>query len=112
MAIDECKDIENGLENLEQPFLENAKIVDSEDEELISKENGSIGMVLLSTCVAVCGSFEFGSCVSISIFLLMFFLFFPVKGTGKIFVYFSFLKRFINWFSFFPFVFLVRTMKF
>ncbi|XP_009603614.1 sugar transporter ERD6-like 16 [Nicotiana tabacum] len=66
MAIDECKDIENGLENLEQPFLENAKIVDSEDEELISKENGSIGMVLLSTCVAVCGSFEFGSCVGYS----------------------------------------------
>lgn len=88
MAIDECKDIENGLENLEQPFLENAKIVDSEDEELISKENGSIGMVLLSTCVAVCGSFEFGSCVSISIFLFMFSFVFLVKGTANFFVFF------------------------
>ncbi|KAG5628043.1 hypothetical protein H5410_013261 [Solanum commersonii] len=57
MAIDECKDIENGLE---KPFLENAKIVDCENED------GSIWMVLLSTCVAVCGSFEFGSCVGYS----------------------------------------------
>ncbi|KAF3670447.1 Sugar transporter ERD6-like 16 [Capsicum annuum] len=64
MAIGECKDIENGLE---KPFLENDKIIDCEDEEAISyKEDGSIGMVLLSTCVAVCGSFEFGSCVGYS----------------------------------------------
>uniref|UniRef100_M1A723 Sugar transporter ERD6-like 16 n=1 Tax=Solanum tuberosum TaxID=4113 RepID=M1A723_SOLTU len=57
MAIDECKDIEK---DLEKPFLENAKIVDCENED------GSIWMVLLSTCVAVCGSFEFGSCVGYS----------------------------------------------
>lgn len=66
MAIDECKDIENGLE---KPFLENAKIVDSEYEQ---NQDGSIRMVLLSTFVAVCGSFEFGSCVSISIFIFIF----------------------------------------
>ncbi|TMW94357.1 hypothetical protein EJD97_010395 [Solanum chilense] len=53
MTIDECKD-------LEKPFVENAKIVDCENED------GSIWMVLLSTCVAVCGSFEFGSCVGYS----------------------------------------------
>lgn len=59
MTIDECKD-------LEKPFVENAKIVDCENED------GSIWMVLLSTCVAVCGSFEFGSCVSISIYSVLY----------------------------------------
>ncbi|KAK6117340.1 hypothetical protein DH2020_048931 [Rehmannia glutinosa] len=64
MAIDhQYKDIENGPSELEKPFIQQAKRVDS-DEEI--DENGSILMVLLSTCVAVCGSFEFGSCVGYS----------------------------------------------
>ena len=71
MAIEQCKNIENGdnngLEDLENPFIEIKKVVDSEDDESgISGENGSIGMVLLSTAIAICGSFEFGSRVSIS----------------------------------------------
>ncbi|CAI9118679.1 OLC1v1020277C1 [Oldenlandia corymbosa var. corymbosa] len=72
MAIDQCKDIENGygqkgLEDLEQPFIQKKKVLDSVDDvEVNAKSNGSIAMVLLSTCVAVCGSFEFGSCVGYS----------------------------------------------
>lgn len=75
MAIDEYKDIENGdnkgLEDLEKPFLESAKKLeysisstDEDDQEGNKNGGGSIGVVLLSTFVAVCGSFEFGSCVS------------------------------------------------
>ncbi|CAL1366943.1 unnamed protein product [Linum trigynum] len=46
----------------------NGKVVScSSGEETDGNEedssNGSIGMVLLSTAVAVCGSFEFGSCL-------------------------------------------------
>ncbi|PIN03741.1 putative transporter (major facilitator superfamily) [Handroanthus impetiginosus] len=62
MAIDQYKDLENGPQELEKPFIQQPKIADSEEE----CENGSIFMVLLSTCVAVCGSFEFGSCVGYS----------------------------------------------
>lgn len=73
MAIDQCKDIENGpVVDLEKPFLQPHKAVDFEDES----ENGNgnnIAMVLLCTAVAVCGSFEFGSCVSSFIHLLSFF---------------------------------------
>ena len=72
MATDQFKDIENGishnniLEDLEKPFIQNGKMVVSEDSSSeADKENGSIAMVLLSTCAAVCVSFEFGSCVSI-----------------------------------------------
>ena len=68
MAIGQVKDAENidevnGLEDLEQPFIQQDNIVSNKDDKNV--EGGSIGMVLLSTCVAVCGSFEFGSCVSI-----------------------------------------------
>nr|GLL41881.1 sugar transporter ERD6-like 16 [Ipomoea trifida] len=70
MAADECKDIEKGMvkgagDELEVPFLQDYSkpIVDSEDEE---ESNGSVFMVVFSTCVAVCGSFEFGSCVGYS----------------------------------------------
>ncbi|XP_052189605.1 sugar transporter ERD6-like 16 [Diospyros lotus] len=72
MAIEQFQDIENGensigLEDLEEPFIEAKKIADSEGEESeITEDNGSIGMVLFSTAVAVCGSFEFGSCVGFS----------------------------------------------
>ncbi|KAL3508018.1 hypothetical protein ACH5RR_033400 [Cinchona calisaya] len=75
MAIDKFNDIENGighdvLEELEKPFIQHAKIVDSardsSSSEAAAEENGSIAMVLLTTLVAVCGSFEFGSCVGYS----------------------------------------------
>lgn len=65
MAIDQCKDLEdaqksNGLQELEKPFLQQAQELESGDD------SASIGMVLLTTAVAVCGSFEFGSCVGYS----------------------------------------------
>ncbi|XP_024027533.1 sugar transporter ERD6-like 16 [Morus notabilis] len=80
MAIGQCKDIENGeirnnsLEDLEQPFImqDKSSVIAYEDEEsdctstISADQNGSIWMVLLSTFVAVCGSFEFGSCVGFS----------------------------------------------
>ncbi|XP_022843964.1 sugar transporter ERD6-like 16 isoform X2 [Olea europaea var. sylvestris] len=71
MAIDHHKDIENGIEkgldDLQKPLIQQAKCVDSEgDDVIVSEKNGSIGMVLISTLVAVCGSFEFGSCVGYS----------------------------------------------
>ncbi|KAJ8441711.1 hypothetical protein Cgig2_019098 [Carnegiea gigantea] len=69
MAIDQCKDLENaqknGLEDLEAPLMikqQSVKVVESEDEY----DGSSIAMVLLSTCVAVCGSFIFGTCVGFS----------------------------------------------
>ncbi|KAK4405634.1 Sugar transporter ERD6-like 16 [Sesamum angolense] len=68
MAIYEHRDVEKGLDGhhceLEKPFIQHPKSVDSDEET--TNDNGSIGMVLLSTCVAVCGSFEFGSCVGYS----------------------------------------------
>lgn len=76
MAIGECRDVDNSgeirnsLEDLEQPFIKQHKVVAYEDEESDSNssvdQDGSIGVVLLSTFVAVCGSFEFGSCVGFS----------------------------------------------
>ncbi|XP_057468049.1 sugar transporter ERD6-like 16 isoform X2 [Actinidia eriantha] len=72
MGIEQYGDIENGeangLEDLEKPFIEKKKVFDSEEEDgrETRREKGSIGMVLLSTAVAVCGSFEFGSCVGYS----------------------------------------------
>lgn len=64
MAIGQCRDVENGgtnsLEDLEQPFIKQEKKIVGNYE---GGSTGSIGMVLLSTGVAVCGSFEFGSCV-------------------------------------------------
>ncbi|CAH9136679.1 unnamed protein product [Cuscuta epithymum] len=66
------QDIEKGTgeviigDELQVPFLPDSKIfVDSDDNEEICK-NGSVSMVVLTTCVAVCGSFEFGSCVGYS----------------------------------------------
>ncbi|KAL6191049.1 hypothetical protein ACLB2K_037442 [Fragaria x ananassa] len=67
MAIGQCRDVENGgtnsLEDLEQPFIKQEKKIVGNYED---GSTGSIGMVLLSTGVAVCGSFEFGSCVGYS----------------------------------------------
>ncbi|CAN0856060.1 Sugar transporter ERD6-like 16 [Linum grandiflorum] len=72
MAIGNLKDVESGeitygLDDLEEPLL-NVKVEDSSDVESNdgSSSSSSIGMVLLSTAVAVCGSFEFGSCVGYS----------------------------------------------
>lgn len=71
MAIGQCKDVEknaeivNGLEDLETPFLQDkTKDVES-GEDVDENENGSLWMVMLCTFVAVCGSFAFGTCVSL-----------------------------------------------
>jgi SP family facilitated glucose transporter-like MFS transporter 8 len=56
-----------GLEDLEKPLIFEEKIVvinDNNETDQDQESTGSIGMVLLCTFVAVCGSFEFGSCVS------------------------------------------------
>ncbi|XP_009352178.2 sugar transporter ERD6-like 16 isoform X2 [Pyrus x bretschneideri] len=73
MAIGECRDVESGEGNdlgdldLNQPLvIEKDKIFAHEDGDQGSDKSGSIGMVLVSTFVAVCGSFEFGSCVGYS----------------------------------------------
>ncbi|KAF8016003.1 hypothetical protein BT93_H1528 [Corymbia citriodora subsp. variegata] len=73
MAIEQHKDVENGdnqgLEDLQEPLVKLEKKVvrceDSESDESV-ESSCSIAMVLLSTFVAVCGSFEFGSCVGYS----------------------------------------------
>ncbi|KAE9453206.1 hypothetical protein C3L33_14894, partial [Rhododendron williamsianum] len=57
--------IENGYqentvtEDLQNPLLTEHEKVDESEK---GAEKGSIGMVLLSTAVATCGSFEFGLC--------------------------------------------------
>lgn len=58
-----------GLEDLEKPLILEKKIVvinDNNETDQDQESTGSIGMVLLCTFVAVCGSFEFGSCVGYS----------------------------------------------
>ncbi|OWM74161.1 sugar transporter ERD6-like 16 [Punica granatum] len=74
MAIEQYKDLENGCvggeDDLQKPLLvpqqeEGKKVVSDEDSDG-DENNGNIAMVLLSTFVAVCGSFEFGSCVGYS----------------------------------------------
>ncbi|GMJ02025.1 hypothetical protein like AT5G18840 [Hibiscus trionum] len=71
MAIGQFKDVESGeikgLEDLEKPLIvvaedEKNDVHGNGDENI----NGSVWMVLLCTFVAVCGSFEFGSCVGYS----------------------------------------------
>lgn len=68
MAIKE--DIEDGNDGAHQEMREplvGKNLADEEDgsrEQYSSKE--SVWMVYLSTAVAVCGSFEFGCCVSTS----------------------------------------------
>ncbi|KAK4775759.1 hypothetical protein SAY87_023720 [Trapa incisa] len=73
MAIEQYKDIENGKVggegDLQKPLLcskEDGKKIASCKDGDTDVHNGSIAMVLLSTSVAVCGSFEFGSCVGYS----------------------------------------------
>lgn len=67
--MEQGKDVERGTssnqEELEQPFIRRQKVVAHEDDGSGKEfQNESIGMVLLSTGVAVCGSFQFGICVS------------------------------------------------
>lgn len=52
-------------QDLSDPLVKRNR-VEEEEKGLIDEENEDLGMVFLSTFVAVCGSFEFGSCVSIS----------------------------------------------
>ncbi|ESW19840.1 hypothetical protein PHAVU_006G159600 [Phaseolus vulgaris] len=65
MAIE---DVESGeatkLQCLQEPFIQPEEAATY--KEVGCAENGSIGMVLLSTLVAVCGSFTFGTCVGYS----------------------------------------------
>ncbi|KAK0600174.1 hypothetical protein LWI29_012498 [Acer saccharum] len=56
------QDIEREKVNLAEPFIEREK----DTEVKSSSDNGDLGMVFLSTFVAVCGSFEFGSCMGYS----------------------------------------------
>lgn len=69
MAIDQ--DIENGetirQSEITEPLIQHEQnsTHDEENHEAKGSSNkGSISMVLISTAVAVCGSFEFGTCVS------------------------------------------------
>ncbi|XP_061359658.1 sugar transporter ERD6-like 16 [Gastrolobium bilobum] len=73
MTIEQNKDVESGeaigLQYLQEPFMRQGEATAAPRKEVGSDksvENGSIGMVLLSTLVAVCGSFSFGTCVGYS----------------------------------------------
>ncbi|XP_054787459.1 sugar transporter ERD6-like 16 [Prosopis cineraria] len=71
MTIEQCKDVEsgeaiNGLRDLEVPLVQSVKDYIESDSDHDNVENGSIGMVLFCTFVAVCGSFAFGTCVGYS----------------------------------------------
>ncbi|XVF31272.1 hypothetical protein REPUB_Repub16aG0131400 [Reevesia pubescens] len=54
------QDIENGSSSMLQPFIEN------KEKQQNSCDNGNLFMVLLSTFVAIMGSFEFGSSIGYS----------------------------------------------
>ncbi|KAJ8769759.1 hypothetical protein K2173_005965 [Erythroxylum novogranatense] len=55
------RDIEKVDDSIFEPFIGRKKIVKENEGD-----NGDIGMVVFSTVVAVCGAFEFGSCVGYS----------------------------------------------
>ncbi|XP_072960087.1 uncharacterized protein [Typha angustifolia] len=55
------EDLESSGANAREPLMQHKRC-----EESCTGSQGSISMVLLSTAVAVCGSFEFGSCVGYS----------------------------------------------
>lgn len=66
MTIEQHKDVEsgeaNGIQDLQEPFIQHGKdagVACKDIESNKSVENGSIGMVLLSTFIAVCGSTSF-----------------------------------------------------
>ena len=58
------QDIDTGSTSMLQPFIKKKK------KQQNLRGNGSLFMVLLSTFVAIMGSFEFGSVVSFSIILV------------------------------------------
>ncbi|KAF7837177.1 sugar transporter ERD6-like 16 [Senna tora] len=72
MGIEQYRDVESGEGNkdLQEPFIlkRNKTAASCGDSVEADKrvQNGSIAMVLLSTFVAVCGSFSFGTCVGYS----------------------------------------------
>lgn len=53
-----------GLEKLAEPFIDDSSKGVHRSKQTDQNAAGSIAMVLLSTAVAVCGSLEFGTCVS------------------------------------------------
>ncbi|KAK9161418.1 hypothetical protein Syun_007759 [Stephania yunnanensis] len=55
-----------GADSMKEPLIRNEKIASYEENSARRNDGESIGMVLFSTFVAVCGSFEFGSCVGYS----------------------------------------------
>ncbi|MED6136677.1 hypothetical protein PIB30_058025 [Stylosanthes scabra] len=63
MAIEEHKDVESGSSDLQEPFIQHD---DDDNDNNNGSSSSSIGMVILSTLVAVCGSFSFGTCVGYS----------------------------------------------
>lgn len=68
MAI--MEDVENGIHGthegeVRKPLIQQRELAKAEESS--SDGQGSLWMVLLSTGVAVSGSFEFGSCVSFSL---------------------------------------------
>ena len=68
MAIEQHKSFENGDSNGLQALEESLLVSHSSDcegcEKAVKRSESSLWMVFICTLVAVCGSFEFGSCVS------------------------------------------------
>ncbi|RRT76786.1 hypothetical protein BHE74_00036046, partial [Ensete ventricosum] len=67
VAVAIMEDVENGIHGTHErkPLIQQREL--AKVEESSSDGQGSLWMVLLSTGVAICGSFEFGSCVSFSL---------------------------------------------
>uniref|UniRef100_F6HU03 Major facilitator superfamily (MFS) profile domain-containing protein n=1 Tax=Vitis vinifera TaxID=29760 RepID=F6HU03_VITVI len=55
------QEVEKGNANITEPLI----VQEKQGEAQIKSNNGGLRMVLLSIFVAVCGSFEFGSCYSV-----------------------------------------------
>ncbi|KAH1200763.1 Sugar transporter ERD6-like 16 [Glycine max] len=71
-VLEEHKAVDNGeanwIQGLQDPFIQHGKDAAAACKDVESNtivEKGSIGMVLFSTFVAVCGSFSFGTCFSV-----------------------------------------------
>lgn len=66
MAI--MEDVENGMHNTRESEVRESLIKQELSccKETSTNGSESIWMVLLCTGVAICGSFEFGTCVSLS----------------------------------------------
>nr|CAN83661.1 hypothetical protein VITISV_037729 [Vitis vinifera] len=58
------QEVEKGNGNITEPLI----VQEKQGEAQIKSNNGGLRMVLLSIFVAVCGSFEFGSCVGLCYF--------------------------------------------